>query len=107
MHAASGRADMPSCLWDRTSAEVRTLNSKFAALVSDWDGTIDTNAAVAHAQRRRRRRLVPSCQPTVMGLERVRSTMESMILARIADRLQRLVLAPRRHIAPEHDGTVE
>jgi hypothetical protein len=30
-----------------------------------------------------------------------------MILARIADRLQRLVLAPRRHIALEHDGTPE
>lgn len=97
MHARSERGEAALCFWDKVSGKFRALNPSWAPLVLGWHGAIDTAAVDVAPSRRGFRRLILSRQPIVMALERLRLTTQSAPLARLADRLQRAVLAPRRH----------
>jgi hypothetical protein len=84
-------------LWDPKFGRFRALNARWAALVLDWNGKIDTFDFDFVSRRRGLLRLIPGRQPIVMALERRRLTTRSALGAYIADRLQRIILAPRRH----------
>ena len=102
-HAAS-RPDAVLCLWDSVIGRFRALDPQWAPLVIGWNGAIDADGQHIGPRRRGLRRLLPSRQPMVMVLERLRLTTASPLLARLADRLQRVLLAPRQHAFPLDDA---
>ena len=102
--APSARLETGLCLWDRPSGRFRALNAEWARLVIGWHGAIDAAGLNIAPPRRGLRRLVPSRQPIVMALERLRLTTGSATAARVVDLLQRMILAPRRHRFPLDDA---
>jgi len=102
-HAAS-RPEAVLCLWDNVIGRFRALDPQWAPLVIGWNGAIDADCQHIGPRRRGLRRMLPSRHPIVMALERLRLTTASPRLARLADRLQRVLLAPRRHAFPLDDA---
>lgn len=98
--------DATLCLWDQQYGRFKGLNSKFIPVLIGWRGKIDTfrfDLALS-PPRRGIRRLVPSARhPLIIGLERVRLTTKSDFVARIADRLQRMILGSYRRSFPLDD----
>jgi hypothetical protein len=91
-------------VWDRNHNGFRELNPKWAPLVLDWNARIDTFDVDFVPRRRGILRRIPNRQPIVMALERRRLTTGSTLEAYLADRLQRMILAPRRHGFPLDDA---
>lgn len=88
------------CVWDPLRSHFKTLNSKFAPLLTGWRGKIDTFHfdRASSPPRHGIRQFVPSLRHfPVMALERIRISTSSRVIARIADRLQRIILAPGHH----------
>jgi glycosyltransferase involved in cell wall biosynthesis len=99
--AQSSREGSVLCFWDGNAGQFRTLNPRWASLILSWRGTIDPHQPAAG--QRRIRTLFSFRRPIVMALERLRLTTRSPRCARLADRLQRAVLALRRHSFPLED----
>jgi glycosyltransferase involved in cell wall biosynthesis len=95
MRARSWRSNSAVGIWDKSSAQFRELTPRWAPVVLSWRGAIDPYDPAF--ERHGFRRLLPSRQPIVTALERVRLTTGSRAVASAADGLQRAVLAPRRH----------
>lgn len=93
------------CLWDKKRGRFRSLSPKWVPLVTSWCGRIDASDFDANLTPKRRgwRRVVPSRQPIIMALERMRLSAQSDLASRVADGLQRIILALRRHGFPLDD----
>jgi glycosyltransferase involved in cell wall biosynthesis len=90
--------------WDRAHRGFRRLSSKWAPFVLDWNARIDTFDVDFVSRRKGIFQRIPGRQPIVMALERRRLTTGSALEAYVADRLQRIILAPRRHGFPLDDA---
>ena len=94
------------CLWDPQCGCFKGLNSKFTPVLIGWRGKIDTfrfDLALS-PPRRGIRRLVPSARhPLIIALERIRLSTKSNLVAKVADRLQRIILGPYRRSFPLND----
>jgi glycosyltransferase involved in cell wall biosynthesis len=101
---APAACDGDLCFWDRRTGGFRALDPTWGKLVCDWHAVIDANGLDVIIDRRGIRKFLPSRQPIVTALERLRLTTGSRTLAMLADRLQRVVLAPRGHHFPLYDG---
>ena len=102
--AQSLRKDAGLCLWDGSAGQFRALNPRWAPLMLSWHGALDTHQPATG--RRGLRALLSFRQAIVMALEKLRLTTEFKPLAHLADRLQRAVLALRRHgfLLEDHRG---
>ena len=95
LHARSCCPAATLGFWDAAAGQFRALNPRWASLVMSWHGAIDPHQPVAGP--RTIRNLLAFRYKIVMALERQRLTTRSALLARLADRMQRAILALRRH----------
>ncbi len=89
------------CFWDRRTGRFRALNPKWAPIILSWGGAIDPHEP--STGRGPIRELLSFRHRIIMALEQFRLTTGSVRLARLADRLQRAVLALRKHGFPLED----
>jgi glycosyltransferase involved in cell wall biosynthesis len=93
------RAGSPGQLvaYDTTHGQYRTLDPRWLDTLLGWSGLVDRHMRQTFPNR------IVSRSGSVMALERIRLTTDSPWLARLADRLQRIILAPRAHQFPLED----
>ena len=83
--------------FDVSRGEYRVLDPRWMDTLLGWSGLVDRHLRQAFPRR------LASRSGVVMALERLRLTTDSPMRARVADRLQRLILAPRAHRFPLED----
>src|SRR5262245_59207965 len=89
------RPDVVLCFHDAATTTFRRLRPHWVATVTGWHGAIDTIDRDFRRHLPLWRRCLPSRYPVVMGLERLRLTTSSSLVARVASALQRFTLALR------------